>query len=123
MFVLIDCLADSGVAEMYTADEHKMEVSLQQKEVSVLHHWEIKSVIQVQICYCWEYGEQVLGKQLEQFQKTGSVLHKKGTGRTSVDTDTVGVVHETFKCSTVMTQLQPSALYQQDGVPPHWALQ
>jgi hypothetical protein len=27
IFVLIDCLADSGVAEMYTADEHKMAVS------------------------------------------------------------------------------------------------
>jgi hypothetical protein len=60
--VLIDFLADSGDAEMYTADQHKMAVSPQQKAMSVLHHWETKSVIQVQRRYCQEYGEQALGK-------------------------------------------------------------
>lgn len=37
-FLLLDFLADSGAAEMYTADKHKMAVSPQQKVISVLHH-------------------------------------------------------------------------------------
>jgi hypothetical protein len=68
---------------MYTADERKMAVSAQQKTMSVLWYWETKSVIQAQRRYRREYEEQARGGQsikrwLEQFQETGSVLHKKG---------------------------------------------
>jgi hypothetical protein len=84
--MLIDCPADSGAAETYTADERKMSVlpsppppRPKKTVVSVLGYWETKSVIQVQICYRREYGEQAPGRQsikrwLEQFQETGSVL-------------------------------------------------
>jgi hypothetical protein len=40
--VLIDCTGDSGAAETYTAGEHKMAVSHQQKAMSVLWYWETK---------------------------------------------------------------------------------
>jgi hypothetical protein len=40
----VDCLTDSGVSEMYTADEHKNVLSSQQKAMSVLWFWETKSV-------------------------------------------------------------------------------
>jgi hypothetical protein len=82
MFVLIDCPADSGAAEMYTADKCKMAVLPQQKVVCMLWYWETKPVTQVQRLNHREYGEQALGRQsikqwLEQFQETSSVLHKK----------------------------------------------
>jgi hypothetical protein len=51
IFMLIDCLADSGTAEKYTADKRKMAISLQQKAISLLWYWETKSVIQVQRHY------------------------------------------------------------------------
>jgi transposase len=102
--VLIDCPADSGAAETYTADECKMAISPQQKAMSVLWYWETKSVIQVQRRYRRECGERTPGRQslkrwLKQFQETGSVLHKKGAGRPSVDADTVEMVRETFQRS------------------------
>jgi hypothetical protein len=70
--VLIDCPADSGAAETYTADERKMAISPQQKAVFVLWYRETKSVIQEQRRYRREYGEQAPGRQyikrwLEQF--------------------------------------------------------
>jgi transposase len=72
--------------------------------VSVLWYWETKSFIQVQRRYRQEYGEQAPGRQsikrwLEQFQETGSVLHKKGAGRPSVDADTVEMIREQYKLS------------------------
>jgi transposase len=97
-------LADSGAAETNTADERKMAISPQQKAMYVLWYWEAKSVIQVQRCYRREYGEQAPGRQsikrwLEQFQETGSVLHKKVAGRPSVDADAVEMVREAFQRS------------------------
>jgi hypothetical protein len=108
LFILIDCLADSGAAETYTADKRKMAVPPppQQKAMSVLWYWETRSVIQMQRRYRREYGEQAPGRQsikrwLEHFQETVSVLHKKGAGRPSVDADTrtVKMVREQHKLS------------------------
>jgi hypothetical protein len=37
--MLIDYPASSGAAETYTADESKIAVSLQRKEMSLLSYW------------------------------------------------------------------------------------
>lgn len=79
-FVVIDCPADSGAAEMYTADEHKMAASPNQMAMSELWNWETKSVIERQKRHRREYREQEPGRQFikqlsEQFQEASSVLH------------------------------------------------
>jgi hypothetical protein len=48
--VHVDCFANIGTSEMYTADEHKMVVS-QQKAMFVLWCWKTKSVIHAQRHY------------------------------------------------------------------------
>jgi hypothetical protein len=122
-FVLIDCLDDSGVAEVYTADEHKMAVSSPSKR----QYLYCGTGKQNQLLKCKDVtvgnmeNKHALGRQMEQFQQTGSVLHKD-TGRSSADTDTVEMVCEASKCSTAIAHLQPSILFQQDGDPPHWGL-
>jgi hypothetical protein len=87
-FMLIDCLADSGAAETYTADEFKMAVSpSQQKAISVMlyfsilassctqpaykppkamsvsSYWDTTSLLRVQKLYRREREEQALGRQ------------------------------------------------------------
>jgi hypothetical protein len=59
----VDCPANSGTGETYTANECKMTVCPQQKAMTVLWYWERESVIQVQRHYDQEYGEQALGRQ------------------------------------------------------------
>jgi hypothetical protein len=65
-----------------------------QKSMSVLWYWQMKSVIQVQMSYHREFGEQGLGRQsikqwLEQFRDTGSVLRQMDASGPSVDPETV----------------------------------
>jgi hypothetical protein len=59
---------------------------------------------------------------MEQFQETGTVLHKKGADRPSVDADTIEMVREAFQHNPQMAYLQPNILFQQDGAPPCWGL-
>jgi hypothetical protein len=60
--ICVDCVTNSGAAEMHTADKHKMAGSPQQKAMSVLWYRKTKSVIQVQRCYHLEYSEQAPGR-------------------------------------------------------------
>jgi hypothetical protein len=67
----------------------------------------------VQRRYRRECGERAPGRQsikrwLEQFQETGSVLHKKGAGRPSVDADTVDMVREVFQRSPLKSTRRAS---------------
>jgi hypothetical protein len=75
-----------------TADEttQKCKMALpQQKSVYELWFWELKSVTKIQRCYSLKHEGQSVKCRLEEIKETGSVLHKKGIVRPSVDSDRV----------------------------------
>jgi hypothetical protein len=88
MFALIDCSADTSVAETYTADNGKTAIS---------------SLAKCNVCVVAvrRKTDVTVGntENKQQFQETGSVLHKEGAHRLSADPDTVEMVREQYKLS------------------------
>jgi hypothetical protein len=67
----------------------------------ILSFFETKSVIKMQRRYRTQYGkdphpDNAIRRSVKQFRETGSVLHRKGTGRPSSSQEDVDRIQEAF---------------------------
>jgi transposase len=75
--------------------------TLQEKAMCLLWCFETKSVIKTQRRYSTQYGkappsDNAIRRWLNQFQETGTVLHRKGAGRLSTLQEDVDRIQEAF---------------------------
>jgi transposase len=75
--------------------------TVQEKAMCVCHFFETKSVNKMQRRYRTQYGEdppsdKTIRRWLKQLQETGSVLHRKGTGRPSTSQENVDRIQEVW---------------------------
>jgi hypothetical protein len=78
--------------------------TIQEKATYVLWFYETKSVIKIQRLYRTHYGkdpptDKALRRWLKQFQKTGSVLHRKVAGRLSISQEDTDPIQEVISRS------------------------
>jgi transposase len=76
-------------------------VTVEENAMHVLWSFETNSVIKTQRRYRTQYGKDPLSdnairRWLKQFQETGTVLHRKGTGRPSISQEVVDRIQEAF---------------------------
>jgi hypothetical protein len=79
-------------------------VTVKENAMCVLWFFETKSSIKMQRHYRSQYGkdspsDKTIRRRLKQFQETGSVLHRKGTGRPSTLQEDVDRIQEAFSRS------------------------
>jgi transposase len=91
--------------------------TVQEKAMCILWFFETKSVIKTQRRYRTQYGEDpssqnAIRRWVNQFQETGSVLHRKVAGRPSTSQGDVDRIQESFSRSTQQLGVSKTAVWR-----------